>query len=247
MADLFDRFTPRARRVLKLAADEAESLRHPEIGTEHLLLGLVREGRGLGAVALRQLGLSADDVRRRLEGRLIPGDVPPDDSRGLSPGAKHAIEMAVAEANRFRHNYVGTEHLVLGLLRDGEGLAYVTLQGLGANLERARREVVRLINEAPPDPERVTRAGVFGMVRGRPRESAAPRAEAYQRAGRDPRDVELDRCRRCERPVPAAWRYCGFCGESRPRCARCDATVPGVAGLRFCPQCGGAVDSDEPA
>ncbi len=145
MADLFDRFTPRARRVLKLAADEAENLRHPEIGTEHLLLGLLSEGRGLGAVALRQLGPSPDDVRRRLESRLVPGDIPPDGPRGLSPGAKHAIEMAVAEANRFHHDYLGTEHLLLGLVAVEDGIAGRVLRTLGVDADDVRAKIEIII------------------------------------------------------------------------------------------------------
>ena len=235
MADRsFDRFTPRARRVLKLAQDEAEALRHPEIGTEHLLLGLLREGRGLGAIALRELGLNADDVRRRIETRLTPGDIAPEEPLGLSPGVKHAIEMAVDEANRFHHRYLGTEHLLLGLLRDGEGLAYVTLDSLGVSLEAARRQVIKLINEAPSDPQRTTRPGVFGMLRG-------------MRGTREAGVLELAPCRRCERLGRPEWRFCAFCGEPRQRCARCDEPIPGLIEVRFCPHCGGAVDPDEPA
>ena len=243
MPDRFDRFTPRARRVLKLAADEAERLRHGEIGTEHLLLGLLREGRGLGALAVRELGIDADDDRRRVEIRLRPGDVAPNASVGLSPSAKHAIEMAVAEANRFHYSYLGTEHLLLGLLSAGEGLAYVTLDSLGVSLDRARRQVIKLINERPADPERVTRAGVFGMLRG----ARATRAEAPIRQSRPVGSTILQECRRCGGAREGGWRFCAFCGEPSARCGRCDAPVPQVAGVRFCPQCGGAVESDEPA
>ena len=234
MPDPFDRFTPRARRVLQLAADEAETLRHAEIGAEHLLLALIREGRGLGALALRGLGLDPDDVRRRLESRLRPGEVPSDTPLGLSPGAKHAIEMAVVEANRLRHDYLGTEHILLGLLRGGEGTAFVTLESLGVTLERARREVIKLINETPSRPERVTRAGVFGMVRG-------------MRGARGVGQLEVEVCRRCERPGRPDWLVCPFCGEPRPRCGRCDAPVPQLADVKYCPRCGGAVETDEPA
>jgi ATP-dependent Clp protease ATP-binding subunit ClpA len=233
VTDRIDRFTPRAQRVLKLAEDEAERFRHAEIGTEHLLLGLLREGRGLGALALRDLGASSDEIRRRLEPKLTPGDVAAEGSLGLSPSVRHSIEMAVAEANRFHHTYVGTEHLLLGLLRGGEGEAYRTLENLGVSLDRARRQVVRLINEAP-DPERANRAGVFGMVRG----MRGPREESVFGA---------EQCARCERAGRPEWRFCAFCGEPRPRCERCGEPIPRLAAVMFCPHCGGVVGDNEPA
>ena len=248
MPDRFDRFTPRARLVLKLAADEAERLRHGEVDTEHLLLGLLREGRGLGALALRELGVGVDEIRQRLERRVRPGDLPAQSPIGLGPGARHAIERAVAEANRFHHQYIGTEHLLLGLLSAGEGLAYVTLDGLGVSLDRARRQVIKLINERPADPERVTRAGVFGMLRGtrQPRGDVAARGVA---AGptREPGYAVVEACRHCGGARHGEWRFCAFCGEPWPRCGRCEAPLPALAGVRFCPQCGGAVEPDEPA
>ena len=244
MPDSFDRFTPRAQRVLKLAADEAEGLRHAEIGTEHLLLGLLREARGLGALALRELGVDPEDVRGRLEGRLHPDDVAPEKPAGLSPGCKHAIEMAVDEANRFHHRYLGTEHLLLGLLRDGDGLAYVTLDSLGVSLDRARRQVIKLINERPPAEERMARRGVLGMSRGMRGGGSAPVGIVL------PGEAAVfapERCARCDQPRRVDWRFCAFCGDPHPRGERCNAPVPQVAGLRFCPQCGGAGGSDERA
>ena len=230
--------------MLKLAQDESERLRHPQIGTEHLLLGLLREERGLGALALRALGPSADEVRLRLESQLQPGDVPPDGRRGLSVGCKRVIEMAVSEANRFHHHYLGTEHLLLGLLRVAEGPAFATLDSLGVSLEEGRRQVIKLLNERPSDAGRMPRTGVLGMFRGM---RGAASAES-----REPRPADVgafgpERCRRCDRPRQSDWRFCGFCGEPSSRCGHCDAPLPGVAEIQYCPHCGGPVNRNEPA
>ncbi len=234
MSDRFERFTPRARRVLKLATDEAERQRHAEIGPEHLLLGLLKEGRGLGALALRELDLAADEVRRRIETGLPPGDITTPPPIPLSPAARHVVAMAEDESNRFHHNYVGTEHLLLGLLREGEGLAYLTLDALGISLDRARRQVIKMINESPQDPDRASRPGVVGMVRG-------------MRSAREESVYGAEQCLRCERAGRPEWKFCPFCGEPRPRCRRCGEPVPQLSAIMYCPHCGGVVGDDEPA
>jgi ATP-dependent Clp protease ATP-binding subunit ClpC len=127
--------------VLTLAQEEAHRFRHNYIGTEHLLLGLVREGDGVAARVLRRMSVDLDEVRRSVEAiigrgeRIVLGEV------GLTPRAKKVIELAVEEAHRLNHHYVGTEHLLLGLVREGEGIAAGVLENFGIKLHRVRREV----------------------------------------------------------------------------------------------------------
>ena len=141
----FDKFTGRARRVLELAQDEAQTLNHNYIGTEHLLLGLVRESEGVAAKALSNLGVELGDVRRAVEHIIGRGDHVVHGEVGLTPRAKKVIELAVDEARRLNHNYVGTEHLLLGLIREGEGIAAGVLESLGVGLDQARGQVIRIL------------------------------------------------------------------------------------------------------
>ncbi|MFQ6065720.1 MAG: ATP-dependent Clp protease ATP-binding subunit [bacterium] len=143
---MFNRFTERARRVILLAREEAKRLDHDYLGTEHILLGLIREGEGVGATALQNLGLDLARVRRGVEkavgrggGTLFLGQIP------FTPRAKKVLELAVTEARNLGHNYIGTEHLLLGLIREGEGVAAQILTNLGADLEKVREEVVNLL------------------------------------------------------------------------------------------------------
>src|SRR5438874_7598813 len=146
MADRFNRFTVRARKVLTLAQEEAQRLQHNYIGTEHLLLGLVREGEGLAAKVLTALDVDLDMARDRVEGiigrgkRVVPGEI------RLTPRAKKVIELAVDEARRLNHHYIGTEHLLLGLVGEGDGIAAGVLESQGVNLEKARTQVRRLFS-----------------------------------------------------------------------------------------------------
>lgn len=139
--DRFDIFTERARHVLRLAQEEAQRFRHNYIGTEHLLLGLIGEGDGVAARVLRRMGVDLDEVRRNVEAIIgrgkhrVPGEV------GLTPRAKKVIALAEEEAARLRHHYIGTEHLLLGLIREGEGIGARVLESSGIKLNRARREV----------------------------------------------------------------------------------------------------------
>ena len=150
MADRFDKFTERARRVLTLAQEEAQRFNHNYIGTEHLLLGLVREGDGVAAKVLANLGVELSKVRSAVEfiigrgDRAITGDI------GLTPRAKKVIELAVDEARRLNHHYIGTEHVLLGLVREGEGIAASVLESLGVNLERVRAETTRILSQSMP-------------------------------------------------------------------------------------------------
>ena len=123
MADRFDKFTERARRVLTLAQEEAHRFNHNYIGTEHILLGLVREGDGVAAKVLGNLGVELNKVRSAVEFIIGRGDRTVLGEIGLTPRAKKVIELAVDEARRLTHSYIGTEHLLLGLVREGEGIA----------------------------------------------------------------------------------------------------------------------------
>jgi len=150
MADRFDKFTERARRVLTLAQEEAQRFNHNYIGTEHLLLGLVREGEGVAAKVLANLGVELSKVRSAVEFIIGRGDRAVIGEIGLTPRAKKVIELAVDEARRLNHHYIGTEHLLLGLVREGEGIAASVLESLGVNLERVRAETTRILAQSMP-------------------------------------------------------------------------------------------------
>ena len=153
MADRFDKFTERARRVLTLAQEEAQRFNHNYIGTEHLLLGLVREGDGAAAKVLSNLGVELNKVRSAVEFIIGRGDRATTGEIGLTPRAKKVIELAVDEARRLSHNYIGTEHLLLGLVREGEGIAAGVLESLGVNLERVRGETTRILAQSQPQQQ----------------------------------------------------------------------------------------------
>ncbi|MHB1457561.1 MAG: Clp protease N-terminal domain-containing protein, partial [Armatimonadota bacterium] len=137
--------TPRVKRVIDLAYDEARLLNNAYIGTEHLLLGLIREGDGLAARVLVKLGVDLERTRQEAAGfQDKNSDSQPDQGTQLTPGAKQVIDLALDEAKRLNNDYVGTEHLLLGLIREGEGLAARILEKLGVDLENMRQEVARL-------------------------------------------------------------------------------------------------------
>jgi ATP-dependent Clp protease ATP-binding subunit ClpC len=144
--DRFDKFTDRARKVLTLAQDEAQRFNHNYIGTEHLLLGLVREGEGVAARVLENMNVELAKVRTAVEFIIGRGDRPVVGEVGLTPRAKRVIELAIDEARRLGHNYIGTEHLLLGLVREGEGIAAGVLESLGVNLDKVRHEVIRVLS-----------------------------------------------------------------------------------------------------
>ncbi|MGI8534400.1 MAG: ATP-dependent Clp protease ATP-binding subunit [Candidatus Limnocylindrales bacterium] len=148
MTDRFDKFTDRARKVLTLAQDEAQRFNHNYIGTEHLLLGLVREGEGVAARVLENMNVELAKVRTAVEFIIGRGDRPVVGEVGLTPRAKRVIELAIDEARRLGHNYIGTEHLLLGLVREGEGIAAGVLESLGVNLDKVRHEVIRVLSQS---------------------------------------------------------------------------------------------------
>ena len=149
--DRFDKFTRRSRTVLDLAAKEAQRLGHPQITMEHLLLGMLLEGEGVAAHVLAERGVQINEARRLLLESLE--SVPRIDRQpvGLSADAKRAIELSVAEANRLRHHYVGTKHLLLGLVAEGHGVAADILrQRKAGDLRELRSHIVRVLNEGRP-------------------------------------------------------------------------------------------------
>jgi ATP-dependent Clp protease ATP-binding subunit ClpC len=142
---MFERFTDRARRVVVLAQEEARRLDHNYIGTEHILLGLITEGGGVAALALARLDISLDAVRGQVEEIVGPGETPPPGHIPFTPRAKKVLELSLREALQFGHSYIGTEHILLGLLREGEGVAAQVLTALGADLDRVRETVLEVL------------------------------------------------------------------------------------------------------
>src|SRR5256886_2044150 len=143
---LFERFTDRARRVVVLAQEEARLLNHNYIGTEHILLGLIHEGEGVAAKALESLGISLEAVRSQVEEIIGQGQAAPTGHIPFTPRAKKVLELSLREALQLGHNYIGTEHILLGLIREGEGVAAQVLQKLGADLNRVRQQVIQLLS-----------------------------------------------------------------------------------------------------
>ena len=151
---MFDRFTERARKVIILAKEEAKRFNHDYIGTEHILLGLIKEGESVAAAVLQNLGLSLDTIRLEVEklvqfgpSTIVSGDIP------FTPKAKKVIELAMDEARRLGHNYIGTEHLLLGLIKEGEGVASHVLMNVGLDLNKVRSEVIKLLGSSAPSHE----------------------------------------------------------------------------------------------
>jgi Clp amino terminal domain, pathogenicity island component len=143
---MFERFTDRARRVVVLAQEEARMLSHNYIGTEHLLLGLIHEGEGVAAQALESLGLSLEAVRLQIEEIIGPGQEAPSGHIPFTARAKKVLELSLREAHQLGHDYIGTEHILLGLIREGAGVAAQALVRLGADLNRVRQQVIQLLH-----------------------------------------------------------------------------------------------------
>ena len=173
---MFERFTDRARRVVVLAQEEARLLNHNYIGTEHILLGLIHEGEGVAAKALESLGISLEAVRAQVEEIIGQGQSAPTGHIPFTPRAKKVLELSLREALQLGHNYIGTEHILLGLIREGEGVAAQVLVGLGAGLDRVRQQVVQLLANAGASqaeqvaagPSRIRQQAVTAMVAGGP-------------------------------------------------------------------------------
>ena len=146
---MFERYTDRARRVVVLAQEEARMLNHNYIGTEHILLGLIHEGEGVAARALESLGISLEAVRQQVEDIIGQGQQAPSGHIAFTPRANKVLELASQEGLQLGHNYIGTEHILLGLIREGEGVAAQILVKLGADLNRVRQQVIQLLHGYP--------------------------------------------------------------------------------------------------
>jgi hypothetical protein len=172
---MFERFTDRARRVVVLAQEEARLLNHNYIGTEHILLGLIHEGEGVAAKALESLGISLEAVRAQVEEIIGQGQSAPTGHIPFTPRAKKVLELSLREALQLGHNYIGTEHILLGLIREGEGVAAQVLVKLGGSLGQVRAKVIQVLSEVGPGAEqvpggqvRLSREAVSAMVAGGP-------------------------------------------------------------------------------
>ncbi len=173
---MFERFTDRARRVVVLAQEEARLLNHNYIGTEHILLGLIHEGEGVAYLALTGLGISMEGARAQVEAEIGQGTEAPSGHIPFTTRAKKVLELSLREALQLGHNYIGTEHILLGLIREGEGVAARVLVGLGADLDRVRQQVVQLLADAGAaqaeqvavGPLRSSQQAVSAMVAGGP-------------------------------------------------------------------------------
>ncbi len=194
---MFNRFTERARKVIILAKEEARRFNHDYIGTEHILLGLIREGEGVAAAVLQKMGVSLENIRLEIEKLVQPGpatqiigDIP------FTPRAKKALELAAEEARSLGHNYIGTEHLLLGLIREGEGVASQVLLNLGLDLNTVRNEVMELLGSALPS---------FGQT-GPQVKTKTPALDAFGRdlaalARENKLDPVIDRIQEIERVI----------------------------------------------
>jgi ATP-dependent Clp protease ATP-binding subunit ClpA len=217
---IFERFTERARRVMVLAQEEARLLNHSFIGTEHLLLGLLHEGEGAAAQALDQLGISLEAVRLDLEETMGSLSMAAGGSPPFTPRAKKVLELSLREAIQLGHHYIGTEHILLGIVREGEGVAARILIDLGADLSLVRQQVIQVISGPVSDDPTSSEPRPIG---------GATRSDR----GREPR------CPRCRSELEVHLRY-------RPVSARADAAAGGaseVVGLIaiYCGVCGNTI------
>ena len=156
---MFERFTDRARRVVVLAQAEARMLNHNYIGTEHILLGLVHEGEGVAARTLESMDISLEAVRRQVEQIIGLGQAAPVGHIPFTPRAKKVLELSLRESLQLGANYIGTEHILLGLIREGEGVAAQVLQKLGADLHRVRQTVIQFLSGYPAASEEIPMTG----------------------------------------------------------------------------------------
>jgi hypothetical protein len=194
---MFQRFTDRARRVIVLAQDEARLLNHNYIGTEHILLGLVHEGEGVAAKALESLGISLAVVQQQVEEIIGQGQEEPSGHIPFTPRAKKVLELSLREAQQLGHNYIGTEHILLGLIREGDGVAAQVLVQHGADLNRVRQQVTHLLfghqaEEAVAARSAERELRLLPGVQARMREVEQRLAAIEQRVGTGPDTSDLD-------------------------------------------------------
>ena len=195
----FELFTKRARHVMTLAQEEAQHFQHNYIGTEHLLLGLLREGEGVASQVLSNLGIEVEQVRHAVEAIIGRGERIVDGELGLTPRTKKVIELALDEARRLTHHFIGTEHLLLGLIREGDGIAAGVLENFGLHLEQVRTETLRVLRQHQQGQEEAP-APVIPPV---PSEATALLAE--EESGLP--------CAFCGARCPSYFRCCFNCGQ----------------------------------
>ncbi len=189
---MFERFTDRARRVVVLAQEECRVLNHNYVGTEHILLGLVHEGQGVGARALETLGISPEAVRQQVEEIVGQGERAPTGHIPFTPRAKKVLEFSLRESQQLGHDYIGTEHLLLGLIREGEGVAAQVLVRLGADLNRVRLQVIQLLQTHQGDEPAFRGEAPGGPRRIRQTEFESRLSAIEQRVGTVPVTADLD-------------------------------------------------------
>ena len=182
---MFERFTDRARRVVVLAQEEARMLQHNYIGTEHLLLGLIHEGEGVAAKALESLGIGLEAVRQQVEEIIGRGQHASSGHIPFTPRAKKVLELALRESIQLGHNYIGTEHILLGLIREGDGVAAQVLVRLGADLNRTRQQVIEVLHGHGHFGAEVIRVGPGGETLADRLASIATRLSAIERRLRE--------------------------------------------------------------
>lgn len=204
--DRFDKFTERARKVLTLANEEAVRLQHNYVGTEHLLLGLVSEGEGIAGKILSAMGVKLEDVRQKVVFIIGIGKQPVTGMMGLTPRSKKVIELGVEEAKRLGHHYIGTEHLLLGLIREGEGIAIGVLESLGINLEEMRTHTLQVISSAQ-------KAGEEQATTAPSPAPPAPQSVPSEATALLPEGETGKVCLRCGAHSPTYFRYCFNCGQ----------------------------------
>jgi ATP-dependent Clp protease ATP-binding subunit ClpC len=198
---MFERFTDKARRVVVLAQEEARILNHNYIGTEHMLLGILHEGEGVGAKTLESMGISLEAARAKVEEIIGQGQSAPTGHIPFTPRAKKVLELGLRESKQLGHNYIGTEHLLLGIIREGEGVAAQVLQKLGADVGGVRQQVAQLLSAQP---------GSEVIVEG-----VGPRAEPLVMGVRQEEAAQAPLCPRCraQLKVTATYRVLEVPGE----------------------------------
>jgi ATP-dependent Clp protease ATP-binding subunit ClpC len=227
---MFERFTDRARRAVVLAQEEARMLNHNYIGTEHILLGLIHEGEGVAARVLASMQVSLAAVRRQVEEIVGEGQTATAGHIPFTPRAKKVLELSLREALQLGHNYIGTEHILLGLIREGEGVAAQVLQKLGADLQATRREVVQSLSAMGVEAAAVGDApsgGLAGEVDERP-----PFREVEDQSIEMPESAPV--CGRCRTPLVSSLRV-------RTIAAKGEGEASTDVRIVFCGTCGAAL------
>ena len=208
---MFERFTDRARQVVVLAQEEARMLNHDYIGTEHILLGLIREGNGVAAKALESLGISLEAVRQQVEEIIGRGQHVSSNQIPFAAPAKEVLELSLREALQLGHNYIGTEHILLGLIREGDGVAAQVLVKLGADHDRIRRQVIQLLQGSP---------GRDPAAAGLPSEMAPSASLVLDQFGRNltagAREGKLDPVIGREKEIERVMQVLGLAHEEQP-------------------------------